>query len=419
MVPHDTSGPHPPPAPAARADRVLAVGLGLTLTANAGEPPPGPSVPQFLHDYFAAMDTALMPGAQAAGRLTPFYATGGAATPQTAALVRRELGKVDAFHRWVSDKHDVYRSITTTSTVDSTSPAPSGQQVTVEVTATTTMRWSPPAAPAGTRFTAEKAKTMAEETQAGRVFGPGDTVTSVVSTQHDMRLVQQHGTWTIQSDRYRDPFDQGDTDDSAIPAADPAGAGPSVLPATVEPYNRQAAVAYADRWALSYNPRYVNYSKQGGDCANFVSQALGDSSAAALAFEPTWYYTYPSGPGKGRGRVGGSVDWINANHLHGFVTANPAGPSYSFGSLGAYGSWSQTNAFDLTSMQPGDLHFYDWNNDGVADHSSIAVALLVDGTTLVDAHSAGKYHVRYDFGTSYDNATRYYMDQMNDTISVP
>ena len=37
-------------------------------------------------------------------------------------------------------------------------------------------------------------------------------------------------------------------------------------------YDRGAAAAYADRWALSTNPRY--WSSPDNDCANFVSQCL-------------------------------------------------------------------------------------------------------------------------------------------------
>ena len=39
-------------------------------------------------------------------------------------------------------------------------------------------------------------------------------------------------------------------------------------------YNAQKAVNYAQKWALSRNPNYYDYSNEGGDCANFVSQCL-------------------------------------------------------------------------------------------------------------------------------------------------
>ena len=39
-------------------------------------------------------------------------------------------------------------------------------------------------------------------------------------------------------------------------------------------YDREAAVAYARRWALGRNPRFGDFSALGGDCANFASQCL-------------------------------------------------------------------------------------------------------------------------------------------------
>lgn len=39
-------------------------------------------------------------------------------------------------------------------------------------------------------------------------------------------------------------------------------------------YSPREAVDYAMKYALNYNPRYPDYKGVGGDCANFVSQAL-------------------------------------------------------------------------------------------------------------------------------------------------
>ena len=40
------------------------------------------------------------------------------------------------------------------------------------------------------------------------------------------------------------------------------------------PYNRTAAVEYANRWAYFRNPEFYDFSAIGGDCTNFVSQCL-------------------------------------------------------------------------------------------------------------------------------------------------
>ena len=46
-------------------------------------------------------------------------------------------------------------------------------------------------------------------------------------------------------------------------------------------YDRDAAAAYADRWALGNNPRY--WSSPDNDCANFVSQCLAAGGLRPLS----------------------------------------------------------------------------------------------------------------------------------------
>ena len=56
-------------------------------------------------------------------------------------------------------------------------------------------------------------------------------------------------------------------------------------------YNRENALAYARRWAFERNPLYYNYTGQGGDCTNFVSQCLLAGSCQ-MNFIPIfgWFY---------------------------------------------------------------------------------------------------------------------------------
>ena len=60
---------------------------------------------------------------------------------------------------------------------------------------------------------------------------------------------------------------------------------------TLCPYDRQAAVAYAHRWAYLRNPDFYNFDKLGGDCTNFASQCLYAGSGV-MNYTPTfgWYY---------------------------------------------------------------------------------------------------------------------------------
>ena len=56
-------------------------------------------------------------------------------------------------------------------------------------------------------------------------------------------------------------------------------------------YNRDAAVAYARRWAFYRNPRYFDFSTLGGDCTNFASQCLY-AGCEQMNFAPLfgWFY---------------------------------------------------------------------------------------------------------------------------------
>ena len=59
----------------------------------------------------------------------------------------------------------------------------------------------------------------------------------------------------------------------------------------VKPYVREAALAYAARWALSRNPLFYNFTEVGGDCTNFVSQAiLAGSCVQNTTPIFGWYY---------------------------------------------------------------------------------------------------------------------------------
>lgn len=63
------------------------------------------------------------------------------------------------------------------------------------------------------------------------------------------------------------------------------------------PYNRDGAARYADDWAHGRNPDFYDFSDLGGDCTNFVSQAIHIGGGAPMVFGGThgvgtkgWYY---------------------------------------------------------------------------------------------------------------------------------
>ena len=59
----------------------------------------------------------------------------------------------------------------------------------------------------------------------------------------------------------------------------------------VTPYDRSRAVEYARRWALARNPIFDDFTGGGGDCTNFVSQAIF-AATCQMNFTETfgWYF---------------------------------------------------------------------------------------------------------------------------------
>ncbi|MBQ2597428.1 MAG: amidase domain-containing protein [Oscillospiraceae bacterium] len=111
----------------------------------------------------------------------------------------------------------------------------------------------------------------------------------------------------------------------------------------VVPYRRQAALQYAERWALSRNPAYADFSGMGGDCTNFLSQCLFAGSGV-MNWEPVfgWYY---------RSLSDRAPAWTGVDELFRFLTQNTgAGP---FGERCA-----------PESLMPGDLIQLEQRNRG-------------------------------------------------------
>ena len=55
-------------------------------------------------------------------------------------------------------------------------------------------------------------------------------------------------------------------------------------------FDREKSVAYAYKWAFSFNPEYYNFSELGGDCTNFVSQCVNVGGISMNYLPDGWYY---------------------------------------------------------------------------------------------------------------------------------
>lgn len=402
----------------------------------AGAAPASTTPEEAFTTYLHVVDAGLLSGGRDTSALSAWVPTVADVGPELAAqaqqLVVYERSKAVGFGTWAARHGDTYKSITSVPTTRSVSVV--GAQATIVEDVVTTLLWSSTAT-SNVTLDPGKALDVQKAAREGRAFGPGDVVTSMVSTQHTVTLVLVNGSWEVVSDAYLDPF----ADDLAADHASPRSVGSAgssqssvaspALPADsvssskasaplaaasyVFSYNRYLAAAYADKYYTNYNSIYVSCFPK--DCANFVSQALWDPSAANFPSElPYWVYTDCSTCGSAS-----PIAWRYTPSQHSFFVANPQGAAYNFASLGASGSWSATHAYNISSMMIGDVIFYDWETDGVIDHVAIAVAYASDWSTLIDAHTTDRYHVRYDFGNSYNNGRTYYMDKFKDTVTIP
>jgi hypothetical protein len=148
-------------------------------------------------------------------------------------------------------------------------------------------------------------------------------------------------------------------------------------------YNGANAAAYADTYWSNYNPQYPSFANSGGDCTNFVSQAL---YAGGLTMRPSppysgnasWFMV-PNGK-----QWSYSLSWINAQDSSIFLLQNLTGVTEVQSVLGA-----QPGQTVPSNGSEGDVVLYDWNDDGIFDHE--AIIATPDGQSI-DAHTNNRYH---------------------------
>lgn len=135
------------------------------------------------------------------------------------------------------------------------------------------------------------------------------------------------------------------------------------------PYNREAAVSYAHRWAYGRNPRYYDYELLGGDCTNFASQCLY-AGTGVMNYTPVygWYY---------RNANDKAPAWTGVPYFFNFMTRGEKSP----------GPFGQEASLD--QLQPGDFVQLRFQGERYA-HNPIIVEVGEPATLsniLVAAHS--------------------------------
>ena len=134
------------------------------------------------------------------------------------------------------------------------------------------------------------------------------------------------------------------------------------------PYDREAAVFYAQKWAYSRNPRYYNFDDLGGDCTNFVSQCIY-AGCGVMNFTPTfgWYYIDVNQR---------APAWTGVEYLSNFLTSNT-------------GEGPFAEETDQSGVVPGDVvQLVD--DSGRLYHTLLVVAVR-RGRIYVSSHSADSF----------------------------
>ena len=134
------------------------------------------------------------------------------------------------------------------------------------------------------------------------------------------------------------------------------------------PYDREAALRYANYWAYRRNPAFYDFENIGGDCTNYASQCLL-AGTGVMNFTPTfgWYYL--------------DLDhrapaWTGVVYLYNFLTTNKG--------VGPFG-----REVGIQEIVPGDLCQLRFTKD-VFQHTPVIVKVgspITPATVQVAAHS--------------------------------
>ena len=111
-----------------------------------------------------------------------------------------------------------------------------------------------------------------------------------------------------------------------------------------KPYNRERAVEYARRWALGRNPLFIDFTGIGGNCTNFVSQAVLAGSCT-MNYTPDFGWYYVSEDDR-------APAWSSVEYFFDFMTGTPLFLEQN-GGIGPFATVVEREA-----VMPGDVIQY-------------------------------------------------------------
>lgn len=247
-----------------------------------------------------------------------------------------------------------------------------------------------------------------------------------IGSRRAVELVKKDDRWIIKREWYLDPFEnrleipqelQNHLQQDSKPANPPVIANSlnflrfEVVPASTTTekklYNREKAVEYADKYSGAtfgsgnnwrYNKKYRDFTYLGGDCTNFISQVLGDSTeGGGLRTDGGWFYSFGY-----KGVGGGTQSWVMAAALKSHLLYSGKAQLIKKGTLTEVSiPSSQFPEGAFKKLQLGDLICYE--DKGVIDHFSVVTSFDPEGLPLVNSHTTDRYHVPWDLGWTSKN----------------
>lgn len=133
-------------------------------------------------------------------------------------------------------------------------------------------------------------------------------------------------------------------------------------------YNREAAAAYAKKWAYRRNPEFFDFSDLGGDCTNFASQCLF-AGAGIMNYTLVYGWFYISADNR-------TPSWTGVDELYRFLINNK-------------GPGPQGIVVPLFRIRLGDIIQLQFGEGIRFDHSPVVVdpGNGTPASILVAAHS--------------------------------
>lgn len=146
--------------------------------------------------------------------------------------------------------------------------------------------------------------------------------------------------------------------------------GQSSSLAVTASYNYSAMAAYAEQYWHNYNPDYRTFNEHGGDCTNFVSQAMRaggwpDASPGFYRDDNYWWYNF----------LNQTWTWINVGYF------------YTFAAVRSHRTYILSTP---ESMLLADILQADFSNDGEKDHTML-VTYVSGSSRYLTYHTTDTY----------------------------